>query len=179
MNLDELLRFLVQNGQSWVQEQQRHYRPSARPLTPSEKLAFAPFFSQHILDVARIKRVPSIENPGFYAHLEAIGVPTPLDFTAMEGITFVDTILVSQNRHRYDPPLLSLLFHELVHIVQYSFQGKDAFVEHYVQGWAEAGRDYLAIPLEKDAYQLQARYERQPDQAFSVDEAVWIHLGLG
>ncbi len=49
----------------------------------------------------------------------------------------------------------------------------------YIRGWAENGYDYNAIPLERDAYQLQERYERNPDQPFSVSEEVAQRLGSG
>ena len=96
----------------------------------------------------------------------------------MEGITFVDTILVSQGHHPYDPPSPTLLFHELVHVVQYALLGRDALVERYVRGWAENGQKYFRIPLERDAYALQARYEALPQQGFSVQTEVRRQLGL-
>ncbi len=35
-------------------------------MTLSEKVALSPFFENRTLDIARVKRVPLIENPGFY-----------------------------------------------------------------------------------------------------------------
>lgn len=178
MNPEELLQYLIEHGRTWVQAQRDHHRPSARTLTTTEKAAFRPFFAEPILNSARVKRVPIVENPPFYADLEAIGIPTLLDFMDSEGITFVDTILISQKHHPHEPPLLPTLFHELVHAVQYSVLGRDAFVERYVNGWAEAGQDYFENPLEKGAYQLQKRYEAEPQQAFSVEEEVRRQLGF-
>ncbi len=178
MNPEELLRHLVENGRAWVQAQRDHHRRSARKLTLSEKVALNPFFENRILDIARVKRVPLIENPGFYVDLNAMGIPSPLDFTNSHGITFMDTILVSDRYCPSTEPLVPLLFHELVHVVQYALLGRDAFVEHYVLGWAENGQDYFRVPMESHAYALQAKYEANPLQAFSVEAEVRRQLGL-
>ena len=178
MDAEELLEFLIQNGRAWVKAQRDYHRPGARTLTASEKTAFRPFFAEPIFDIAQVKRIPVIENPGFYADLEAMGIPPPLDFRTMEGITFVDTILVSDREHPPDQPLAPLLFHELVHVVQYAILGLPAFIGRYVRGWAETGQDYFSIPLEKDAYAVQNRYVAQPNASFSVEEEVRRQLGL-
>lgn len=177
MNLEDLLTYLIEKGRSWVEAQRNHHRPSSRTLTESEKAAFRPFFGEGILNVARVKRVPIIENPSFCNELEAMGIPPPLDFTTMEGITFIDTVLISDSEHPQHEPLASLLFHELVHVVQYSWLGKDVFVERYIRGWADGGQNYFSIPLERDAYQLQERYEAQSYQSFSVVAEVIRRLG--
>jgi hypothetical protein len=178
MNLEDLLTYLIEKGRYWVQEQRNHHRSSGRTLTEPEKAAFQRFFGEGILNLSRVKRVPIIVNPGFYAELGAMGIPPPLDFTTMEGITFIDTVLISDSEHPQHEPLASLLFHELVHVVQYAWLGKDVFVERYVREWAEGGQDYFSIPLEKDAYHLQERYEAQPQQGFSVVAEVIRRLGL-
>ena len=48
----------------------------------------------------------------------------------------------------------------------------------HVRGWAEHGQDYYAIPLEKDAYDLQARYVALPNAGFSVGMAIKRRLGM-
>ncbi len=168
MNPEELLRHLVENRRAWVQAQRDHQRRSARKLTLSEKVALSPFFENRTLDIARVKRVPLIENPGFYVD----------DFTNSRGIAFMDTILVSDRYCPSTEPLVPVLFHELVHVVQYGLLGRDAFVERYVSGWAENGQDHFRIPMESHAYALQARYEANPLQPFSVEAEVRRHLGL-
>ena len=95
MNPEELLRYLVENGRAWVQAQRDDHRRTARTFTLSEKVALSPFFESRIRDMARVRRVPLIENPAFYVELNAMGTPSPLDFTNSYGITFMDTILVS------------------------------------------------------------------------------------
>src|ERR1043166_5045754 len=92
---EALLQVLIENGQAWVQSQRDRYWPEARRLTAAEKTELSPFFEASILDGARVAAVPLIENPPFYRELEAQRIPIPLDFTAMEAITFVDTILIA------------------------------------------------------------------------------------
>lgn len=68
------------------------------------------------------------------------------------------------------PP--SLLFHELVHVVQYSLLGLDSFVEQYVLGWVQSGGTYEHIPLERLAFDLEGRYTSQAHVFFSVEVEV-------
>lgn len=174
-----MLDYLIAHGQVWILEQREVHRPGAIPLDQRLRSAFERFFGGELLESARFKTVPVIENPSFYRELEAMGQLIPLDFTVMGGITFEDTILLSERyleEHELSP---GLLFHELVHVVQYRRLGVAEFVTRYVRGWAENGYEYRAIPLEQDAYELQARYERSPMQPFSVREEVARRLPSG
>ena len=102
----------------------------------------------------------------------------PLDFRDMTGITFVDTIAISKRfLSKSAVALLELLFHEMVHVVQYSILGVERFVPEYVQGWARSGERYDAIPLEVQAYQLQAQFASGFPTAFSVEDAVRARFG--
>jgi hypothetical protein len=114
--------------------------------------------------------VEQIPNPGFHKDLPAMGLQIPMDLGQMQGITFIDTVLLSKRFQSSWVP--SLYFHELVHVVQYSVLGSTKFMQRYIRGWAENGYQYGSIPLEKDAYELQARFEAQPSQPFSVQEVV-------
>ena len=178
MDIQALVEFLIRKGADWVRAQRDLHRPTARPLSATEKAAFVGFFDTQTLDSARIKTVPVIQNPEFYNQLTTLGVRIPLDFTGMSGIAFEDTILLSTTQTSGDAPSASFLFHELVHVVQYETLGLHAFVQQYIQGWAQNGFQYAAIPLERDAYELQSRYESQPQQAFSVSAEVRRRLGL-
>jgi hypothetical protein len=165
----ELVRYFVSEGPKWVREQRAEHRPAGRSLFEHEKLALHPFFQEHILEKARITNVPVIPNPEFYAPLQAQGIPMPLDFSQTSGITFDDTILLSELHPVPPSEHLPLLFHELVHVVQFELAGIDDFVERYVMGWAQNGFAYESIPLEAQAYALDARFASQPHLAFSVN----------
>jgi hypothetical protein len=113
----------------------------------------SPFFGANTLSRIRLVLLSKISNPPFYSLLAARGVPIPLDFTQMAGITFVDTVLVSQAKADFsDTGLKNLLFHEAVHVVQYEHLGLDQFMDEYVKGWAANAFDYRNIPLERQAY---------------------------
>ena len=166
----QMLDYFVIEGEKWIQEQRRLHYPTAQPLRPDQRATLAAFFSKAILDSARFATVDQIPNPGFYRNLQAMGQPIPMDFSQMHGITFIDTVLLSKRFQSSWSP--TLYFHELVHVVQYSILGSAKFMQRYVRGWAENGFQYFAIPLEKDAYELQARFEAQPSQRFSVQQIV-------
>lgn len=83
----------------------------------------------------------------------------------MAGITFQDVVV------HVDPFTPALLFHELVHTVQHKHLGLDGFAEYYVRGFLSGG-SYEEIPLEKQAYELEGRFIRNPSSAFSVEQDV-------
>jgi hypothetical protein len=170
MTPDQMLDYFVVEGEKWILEQRRLHHPTAKLLHSNQRDAFDPFFGTTILDSVRFATVEQIPNPGFYNNLQAIGQPIPMDFRQMHGITFVDTVLLSRRFQSSWSP--GLYFHELVHVVQYSILGSAPFMQRYVRGWAENGYQYGSIPLEKDAYELQTRYERSPSQVFSVQDVV-------
>lgn len=177
---DQFLDYLIEKGAAWVREQRDLHRPEASPLggVPSLGPTFGAFFDQDLLAEIRFKTVPRLQNPAFFAELESRGQPVPLDFSSMAGITFADTVLLARGALQGREAIDGLVFHELVHAVQYKLLGIDAFVRRYVTGWAENGYDYESIPLEREAYRLQARYEADPGQGFSVAAEVSRSLGL-
>src|SRR5688572_31918269 len=89
-----------------------------------------------------------------------------LDFDRVLAITFADTIVVTARTTGQE--LLATLFHELVHVEQVRQLGLARFVQRYAEEWWRAGRRYEAIPLERDAYALQRRFEAAPREAFDV-----------
>jgi hypothetical protein len=171
---DQMLAYLVVEGEKWILEQRALHRSVAKPLPPDQQSNFEPFFTKAILDSARFAPVEQIPNPGFYSNLQAMGQPMPMDFSPMHGITFIDTVLLSRRFEGNWSP--GLYFHELVHVVQYSILGSAKFIQRYIRGWAENGFQYPMIPLERDAYELQRRFEARPSQAFSVERMVSARL---
>jgi len=69
-----------------------------------------------------------------------------------------------------------ILFHETVYVAQYRYPGGRRFVQEYLSGWLEGGRNGSPTPLEKNAYGLQRRFDR--DERFSVERAVVIAVLL-
>jgi hypothetical protein len=75
-----------------------------------------------------------------------------------------------------EPLTEALLFHELVNAVQYKL-GLRGFAEHYVRGFLRGG-SYEEIPLEKQAYELEARFAEDRDTGFSVEAEVKLRMRL-
>jgi hypothetical protein len=178
VDLNDLLQLSLREGPRWVRDQKAAYRSFGWSLSADEKEKLSPFFGQPVVERARIATVPVIPNPDFYTHLQAQGVPIPLDFSQMSGITFDDLILLS-GLHAVPPSeQLHLLFHELVHVVQFELAGIDGFVQRYIAGWAQNGFLYERIPFEAQAYALNSRFAAQPDARFSVHAEVAALLGI-
>ncbi len=148
------LDFIISNTQRWIAAQRERFRPVSQPLSATESAALVGSFQQRTCQSVGIVWVQEIENPDFYAELGSI----PLDFRTMAGITYGDTILLSA-RQVPNPAPLGLLFHEVVHVVQYETLGIDEFAYRYVMGWAQNGFQYRQIPLEVQAYRLQSEFE--------------------
>lgn len=177
MNELEQLQLFEREGLRWLKQERLARYPAARQLTTAERSAMRPFFPEEILLAARIQHVPVIPNPDFYAALRAKGEPIPLDFSSlMAGLALVDCILIAESKVGVGQLPLDLLFHELVHVVQYRLLGPDEFIHRYVYGWAMNGRDYDRIPFEIQANNLEARYAAAPGHAFSVEDLVRANL---
>jgi hypothetical protein len=152
----------------WIHARRRHYRRTGEPLTPDERAVLLPYYPAELLDRVRVARPPHIENPFFVRALVPLGLKPPADLRRMMGMAFVDTVALSQGTGRVRSR--SVLFHELVHCVQYHVMGTRRFLTAYVRDWLTNGRDYWAIVFEEEAYELTDRYSR--GQVFSVEAEV-------
>ena len=176
---DKVITFLVDNAIIWAESQRDRYRSTGRKLEDDERNELQRFFELETLDKTRIKMVPIIENPDFYSTLNKMGVPEPMDLTTAAGITYIDTVLISEKYFTHPSQWLPLIFHELVHIVQYEVLGVQKFMEKYIFGWADHGFIYASIPMETDAFDLAAKYESERKSGFSVIDEVRIRLMEG
>jgi hypothetical protein len=112
-----------------------------------------------------------VSNPPFYGELMGMGFEADSlpDFANMAAITFVDTVV------SHEPFSERLLFHELVHVIQYEKLGLAEFAAKYVRGFLTGG-SYEAIPLEMNAHELDARFAAEPAKVFSV--AAEVQAGI-
>jgi hypothetical protein len=161
--------WVVQRVVAYIGQQRQTYRPSAAPLALSQKTAMRSFFPEPALDSSRLVLLAGqrVNNPPFYGELikmgfEAASLP---GFTLMAAITVVDTIV------SHEPFTDRLLFHELVHVVQYQKLGLPEFAAKYVRGFLNGG-SYEAIPLEVNAYELESRFAAEPAMPFSAEAEV-------
>jgi len=150
----------------------------ARALQPEERAALGPFFPSALLSSIRIAFVDTMAQPPFLAGFEESRHGEALDFPAATGLSLGDTIVIKRSVRPEDQVWLPLLFHELVHSVQYEvLGGAEAFVPSYAQGLFATGFVYRKIPHEVQAYELQARFEEARDVGFSVEEEVRRSFG--
>jgi hypothetical protein len=176
MNLESLIAFLTPKAEAWIVQQREMHRPAATRLPNSILDVLTPFYARATLERARFRLVERIDNPPFYNELSAAAPSIELiDFEQMAGITFDDTVLIRGSSNS-EIDATSLIFHELVHVAQYERLGVPGFARRYVRGWAENNMQYGAIPLERDAYVLQARFERR--DRFVVEAMVAHQLSM-
>ena len=159
----------------YILTQRESWLPRVVPLSASQREAMTPFFSSEMLEATRLLVLDEerIANPSFYPALRAAGFGNLPDHSMAEAITFADCVVA------HVPFAEPLLFHELVHAEQYRQLGIPRFAELYLRGFLSGG-GYDCIPLERNAYALGDRYEKDPTRAFSVaDEvALWVAQGL-
>ena len=153
--------------EEYVTSSRKKYAPQAVPLTDAQRSAMQPFFSPAILDSARlcVLHGTRVSNPSMYSMAKMMGIRNLPDFAAMTAITFVDVIVSHQEFTD------TLLFHELVHVVQYAQMDLKEFAARFVDGFIQGG-SYEEVPLEKMAHALESRFSQNATQVFSVDDEV-------
>ena len=171
LNTQELVSYLAENAGHWIESQRAQHRVHADPLPDTTLAVLSGFFEKGTLDRTRIRHVPSIENPPFYKEFEEAGEAFPLDFTVWAAITFGDVILVNGEQVP-GPPSHSVVFHEMVHVVQYDELGIHEFARRYVTPFVQSRFNYMSIPLESVAFDLQGRFEERSGDPFSAEEEI-------
>ena len=173
---DEQVEWIIKQVAAYIEQQRKTYGPRAVPLNPNQMAAMRPFFPTLALDAARLAVLAGerVGNPPFYRELIKMGfaIGSLPDFAAMAAVTFVDTVV------SHEPFTHGVLFHELVHVLQYEKLGLMEFATKYVRGFLNGG-SYDGIPLERNAYDLGGRFMAEPTKAFPAADAVqmWIDLG--
>ncbi len=157
-------------GVLWIRAERDRYHHLAEPLSEQERRALSPYFPQLMLGRARVLVVEGFDNPDFFSIFKESGEPYPVDLRRASAMALVDTILIvrtaseSSLRDR-------LLFHELVHVMQYEVLGLDEYMEGYVDSWARNGGSYRDIPHEEQAFELASRFSSR-GEPFSVETEV-------
>jgi len=153
--------------EDYVTSSRKKYAPQAVPVTEAQSTAMRSFFSPAVLDSARlcVLRGTRVSNPPMYTMAKMMGIRNLPDFAAMTAITFVDVIVSHQEFTD------ALLFHELVHVVQYTQVDLNEFAARFVNGFLQGG-SYEEVPLEKMAFELEGRFSQNTAEPFSVDDEV-------
>jgi hypothetical protein len=158
----------------YISSSRNKYLANAVPLTAEQRAAMQPFFPPEILEQTKMLALKGerIQDPGFYTMARMMGLKDLPSFSDVAAVTFVD-VIVSHLEFTN-----ALLFHELVHVVQYAQLGVQEFAARYVSGFISGG-GYEGIPLEQNAYELEQRFHANPTQPFSVADEVrqWVEAG--
>ena len=136
----------------YVEAQRDRLSLTATPLSQLSKLRLRQHFSDADLERVRVALADPlpIPDPPFYPLFRRLRLDIP-EPSLVEAITF-DHVIAARESMR-----LPLLFHEMVHVVQYRLLGVKAFARLYVKGFFAAG-GYHAIPLERCALEMEQRY---------------------
>lgn len=164
--IDQLAGFVS----SYIAEQRAAFAKNAQPISEEHSRQLKAFFPADVVSSVRLIRGRAPE-PGFYTMARMMGIRNVPSFSDMAGITFQDIVV------HVEPLSLQLLFHELVHAVQYKHLGLDGFSSRYVRGFLSGG-SYEEIPLEKQAYELEGRFASNSASPFSVEDAVKQRIQL-
>jgi len=171
---EEKLAAAIDRVRQYLHDQRKEYRPQGLPLGADQRRAMNPFFSPPLLAEVRIVglRNHRVNNPPFYAEATALGVANLPELAHMASLTFEDVVVVHGeiNDRR--------LFHALVHAVQFKVLGLDRYTELFVRGFLRT-RSHVSVPLEMQAFSLEATFAEKPDKPFSVEETVrlWAKQG--
>lgn len=159
---------------SYFSGERKLYLPHTHPLAAEWRQILEPFFSAEVLDRVRTITLEGarIPPPPFYAEALALTGGNFPDFVHMASITYVD-VIVFHDRIESRP-----LFHGAVHAAQIAILGFEQYVDLYVRGFVK-NLSWMAIPLEEQAYKLDARFAESPRDVFSVDEDIrsWQRQG--
>src|SRR5579864_8786853 len=155
---------------AYIAEQRGAFGDKAQPIIAEHVAQLRPFFPADVLAQVKVVRGRAPE-PGFYTLVRMMGIRNAPAFSEMAGITFQDVVV------HVEPLSLALLFHELVHAVQYKHLGLEGFASRYVRGFLNGG-SYEEIPLEKQAYELESRFAEASTAEFSVEEDVKRRIQL-
>jgi hypothetical protein len=148
----------------YISSQRMRLIGDAVPIDLNTQSKLRGFFADGALSETRIVRA-AVPEPRFYPIVRMLRIPGLLEMSTIDAITLVDVVAYPEQLD------LSTLFHELVHVVQYRVLGLKRFAELYVKGFLRGG-GYDGIPLERQAYELSERFEKNPRQVFGVEDEV-------
>jgi hypothetical protein len=148
--LSRLLDALPQ-VQTWMAELHAKSEAHSVPASETAFTRLGEYFPLAVLERARAVMVDAIPFPP----VRSLGLPEFEAMAAMpmDGITFGHMYFLRQENASE-----ALHFHELVHVVQWSALGVQAFLPTYAVGFAQHG--YEDSPLESMALALQSKFER-------------------
>ena len=164
---DQQLTEIVQEVIVNARRRQDLYLRRASPLTTVQKEAMRGFFPQRLLEDVTILELKNeyVANPEYQKRAQTRGYRLMLDFRHMPDIAHPRLVIFQE---KLSP---RLLFHGMVHVMQYAVLGLERYLELYVRAFLQTG-NYAAVPLEVQAFQLDRQYTENPLREFSVEAEV-------
>jgi hypothetical protein len=160
--------------EDYILASRKKYWVRASAFSEDQLKPLRAFFPAEVLSGARglVLSDSRIQDPPFYSMARMMGIRNLPSFSDVAAVTFVDVIV---SHEEFTP---ALLFHEMVHAVQYAEMGSKRFAGLYVSGFIKGG-SYEEIPLEKNAYELESRFSGSTNGTFSVADVVrdWMKAG--
>jgi len=159
---------MVAGVAAYFSGERKLYLPHSDLLAAEWRSTLEPYFSSELLDKLRIvvlrggARIPP---PPFYAEALAMTGGRFPDFVHMASVTYVDVIVFNERIES------RALFHGTVHAAQIGILGFETYVDLYLRGFVK-NLSWTAIPLEEQAYKLDARFAEAPKESFSVEEEI-------
>jgi len=153
----------------YIRAQRNRLASTAMPLSEVSKLRLRQHFGDADLERVRVALADPlpIPDPPFYSLLRwlRLDIPEP---SLMDAITF-DHVIAAR-----EPMGLPLLFHEMVHVLQYRLLVVKAFARLYVRGFFTGGGHH-GFPLELCALEMEQRFINTPEP-FDVESEIakWI-----
>jgi len=143
------------------------YLPASEPLSAEWKSKLRSYFPRTLLDMVKTVQLEGarIPPPPFYSEAIALSGGNFPDFVHLASVTYVDVLVFNE---RIAP---RTLFHALVHAEQVRQLGVETYAALYVRGFVKT-RSWLLIPLEIQAFKLEARFLSSPPEQFSVEDEV-------
>jgi hypothetical protein len=165
---------MVAGVAAYFSGERKLYFPHSEPLASQWRKTLAPYFSSALLDKIRTVTLQGarIPPPPFYAEALAMSGGRFPDFVHMASVTYLDVIVF------HDKIEARPLFHGAVHAAQIEILGFERYVDLYLRGFVK-NFSWMAIPLEEQAYKLDARFAEAPGDVFSVEEEIrqWLSEG--
>jgi hypothetical protein len=159
---------MVAGVAAYLRQERELYVRHSKPLASNLRAMIRPYLSQDLLQKLKTITLTGgtrIPPPPFYAKAKDMSGGKFPDFVHMASITYIDVIVF------HDQIEPRWLFHGAVHAAQMSVLGLEKYVDLYVRGFLKH-LSWLAIPLEEQAYKLDARYAQNPTEVFSVEDEI-------
>jgi hypothetical protein len=158
----------------YLRRERALYLRASNPLTPAWKTTLQPYFSNSLLETVKAVTLEGarIPPPPFCAEAVALSAGRFPDFVHLASVTYIDVTVFN------DAIIPRPLFHGLVHAQQMAYLTLDNYVSFYLREFLKT-RSWINIPLEAQAFQLEARFSVTPPEVFSVEQEIkrWAFEG--